>query len=695
MLWILAQISIKNLQKLPLFAFTRPAYVVTLPENVRGKFYVDPIADSKIGVYLPDDFLIGRKSPTNYSSNVDNEANFVRTRPSLDLSINRELTPEFRLRIKGSLKKTNERTNLETFTEVTVRILDENDLSPLFVPQTYKIQVNENTPLYSSLIQVVAKDPDEGLNGEVYYSLQDPSEFFDLRIGRPVYFLPFKKHRIHALAIPPTLKFHFDLTFNIEIRDDCPKFKRYETLPSFFKVDQCTIDGFVGFVDDKLIDQCDNLIFTILGENDNFALKSENGLITLKVKFFAKSQNYTFLVKVDSLKCRTFEPLIYNVTIFVESCNYRLPRFVSSTCSSIIANPSALISSNPVIPLCKVEAVDEDSNKNGLIFYSIRTRDANVQQIFKIHPENGEFDVNISLSKEISDVNVVKNDRVTTHYAKNIYVPIFVNESAKVIYINESAQPNHIVTTFEARDADAGAAGFVRYGIMSGNENGYFKIDTYTGHLIAHKVLDREKQDSFELKIEARDSGFPETKFEHRSFVIKLLDVNDNRPFFKQSSYVFNIPENSLAGVIVGQVMAIDCDENENARLTYRLASTSNIFHLEENSGEIAVKTPILNREEKDEYKLTIVASDNGRPPLSSSTVVTILISDINDNLPKIPSLKRAKLAEDLPLNSLISCLDGYDEDLGENGTVVYQLIDDQSQSFSIDRETGCLKLIG
>ena len=36
--------------------------------------------------------------------------------------------------------------------------------------------------------------------------------------------------------------------------------------------------------------------------------------------------------------------------------------------------------------------------------------------------------------------------------------------------------------------------------------------------------------------------------------IVNLLDLNDNRPDFSQSSYEINIPENQLAGVQIGQV---------------------------------------------------------------------------------------------------------------------------------------------
>ena len=44
--------------------------------------------------------------------------------------------------------------------------------------------------------------------------------------------------------------------------------------------------------------------------------------------------------------------------------------------------------------------------------------------------------------------------------------------------------------------------------------------------------------------------------------IVNLLDINDNRPDFSQSSYEINIPENQLAGVQIGQVSQPICTHN-------------------------------------------------------------------------------------------------------------------------------------
>lgn len=70
------------------------------------------------------------------------------------MSINREFNAEYTLRIKGSLRRQNERANLEAFTEVIVRIMDENDLAPFFSPSAYLAQIPYEYELHSAILQV-------------------------------------------------------------------------------------------------------------------------------------------------------------------------------------------------------------------------------------------------------------------------------------------------------------------------------------------------------------------------------------------------------------------------------------------------------------------------------------------------------------------------------------------------------------
>ena len=69
--------------------------------------------------------------------------------------------------------------------DALVRVLDENDNSPLFEPKVYSASVSENATIGLSVLQVSASDVDEGLNGRVRvrYTIVGGDVNFDFYIG--------------------------------------------------------------------------------------------------------------------------------------------------------------------------------------------------------------------------------------------------------------------------------------------------------------------------------------------------------------------------------------------------------------------------------------------------------------------------------------------------------------------------------
>ncbi|GAA53428.1 histone-lysine N-methyltransferase MLL3, partial [Clonorchis sinensis] len=78
------------------------------------------------------------------------------------------------------------------------------------------------------------------------------------------------------------------------------------------------------------------------------------------------------------------------------------------------------------------------------------------------------------------------------------------------------------------------------------------------------------------------------------------------------------------ARIYRGVIKAEDEDEGQNANVTYSILDTAN-FKVEPNSGWITANT-VFDREARDSYQVTIVASDQGNPPLSSTALLNLTI---------------------------------------------------------------------
>lgn len=144
------------------------------------------------------------------------------------------------------------------------------------------------------------------------------------------------------------------------------------------------------------------------------------------------------------------------------------------------------------------------------------------------------------------------------------------------------------------------------------------------------------------------------------------------------------------------QVVAVDLDTGNNARLTYHLVSVngssstnpSEIFGIFPNSGSIYLRGN-LDRETADRYSLMVAATDNGTPPETATTRVIVSVLDANDNDPVFArDSYEFYVEENLAGGVLVGAVSASDKDAGANAAIRYGLIPGNS-SFHIDAING------
>ncbi|XP_048371655.1 protocadherin beta-16-like isoform X3 [Sphaerodactylus townsendi] len=223
-----------------------------------------------------------------------------------------------------------------------------------------------------------------------------------------------------------------------------------------------------------------------------------------------------------------------------------------------------------------------------------------------------------------------------------------------------------------AQDMDLGGNSVQNY-TLSPNEN--FRLDVQSDEfgsksvdLVLVKPLDREKESQFGLTLTAVDGGMPQRT---GTVIIKVnvLDSNDNFPQFTQSEYKVKLKENSPRGTLVSKVEAKDLDFGTNALISYSfrrvLEKISNLFYLDENTGEITVLGPI-DYEKETSYYMNIKATDGGG--LSGHCKVMVEIEDENDNAPEISVISiSSTVQEDSPLDTVVALFSVTDQDSGDN----------------------------
>ncbi|XP_068964762.1 protocadherin-11 X-linked-like isoform X2 [Petaurus breviceps papuanus] len=251
------------------------------------------------------------------------------------------------------------------------------------------------------------------------------------------------------------------------------------------------------------------------------------------------------------------------------------------------------------------------------------------------------------------------------------------------ISIPENTAINSRFPIPSAKDEDVGINGIQQYHLIKGlGVFGLDVIETPEGEkwpqLIVQKELDREERDTYVMKLKVEDGGSP-PKSSTAILQVSVIDLNDNRPVFKETEVEVSIPENAPVGSSVYQLRATDADVGANAQIRYFFSDLINdlakkLFDINNVTGLITVKEP-LDREEAPIHKLMVAASDGGSLPARAMVIVNV--TDVNDNLPVIDVRYiintvngTVYLSENAGLNTKIAVVTVIDKDADRNGRV-------------------------
>uniref|UniRef100_H2YCE6 Cadherin domain-containing protein n=1 Tax=Ciona savignyi TaxID=51511 RepID=H2YCE6_CIOSA len=277
----------------------------------------------------------------------------------------------------------------------------------------------------------------------------------------------------------------------------------------------------------------------------------------------------------------------------------------------------------------------------------------------------------------------------------NDNAPLFT-KSIYYVTLKENARLRHF--RVEATDADNGDAGIVTYQISGGNDKGVFSINNVTGDVTNVKILDYEKLGGHvTLDVTAQDGGTDVRHSTTAQVVIRIDDVNDNPPKFPRSTQTsFQVQEN-IFGPKIAKFTAYDVDSGDNGRVTYSIVSGNDdsIFTISPLDGELRIAHGVeLDREQRSDYNVTILAMDGGENPLNDTIVTQIHVVDTNDNSPQLTKFpNRINLSEDTVIGYPVYRVVALDPDSGNFGQMEFS-IDDVDKTFSINKKSGQIYLV-
>ncbi|KAM4875302.1 protocadherin beta-5-like [Thomomys bottae] len=240
--------------------------------------------------------------------------------------------------------------------------------------------------------------------------------------------------------------------------------------------------------------------------------------------------------------------------------------------------------------------------------------------------------------------------------------------------VPENSPLDAVVVIVSARDLDAGLYGSVTYALLQGDGVSQpFVIDKMTGEISLKRTLDFEVTPYYSMEIVATDGGALSGKC---TVAIQVLDVNDNAPELTMSSLKNFIPENSPE-TVVAIFSVSDADSGDNGKmicsisnhLPFLLKSTFENFYT-------LVTERALDREERDEYNITITVTDLGTPRLQTQHSLRVQVSDVNDNAPEFSqSSYTLRVRENNSPALHIGTIRATDRDAGSNAQLSYSLL--------------------
>ncbi|NWX99920.1 CELR3 protein, partial [Nothoprocta ornata] len=204
--------------------------------------------------------------------------------------------------------------------------------------------------------------------------------------------------------------------------------------------------------------------------------------------------------------------------------------------------------------------------------------------------------------------------------------------------------------------------------------------------------LDYESQKNYTLNISLSDGKAED----YATVFITVTDVNDNSPVFGVISTTINALENVPVGTTLINVSATDADEGFNGFVVYALKGGEGKIDID-SSGLILLEKE-LDRETQEIYNLTVIASDQGQPVLSTALNLTVIVDDVNDNPPVFGSSRyEISVFEDEVLGKTLLTLSATDLDAGANALVKYRIVSQNPSTplpvFLVNLTTGQLSL--
>ncbi|MEE6461538.1 hypothetical protein FKM82_001317 [Ascaphus truei] len=528
------------------------------PQFSRALIPIEISESAAVGTRIPLDSAfdpdVGDNSLHTYSLSENDYFNIeVRTRTDgakyAELIVVRELDREqqssYELQLTASDMGVPQRYGSSI---LKISISDSNDNSPVFEQQSYVIQLLENSPVGTLLIDLNATDPDEGANGKVVYSFSshvspkmtdtfkmDP-EKGQLTLMRQVDYETTKSYEIDVQAQdlgPNSIPAHCKIIINVvDVNDNKPEINLNLMSPGkeiAYISEGAPLDTFVAFV--RVQDKDSGLngeIVCKLHGHGQFKLQKtyENNYLILTNSTLdrEKRSEYSLTVIAEDKGIPSLST-VKHFAVQVSDENDNPPRFQTNRYEIVVVE-----NNSPGAHITSVRATDPDQAENGQVTYTIlesSIQGSSITTYVTIDPSNGAiYALRAFDHEEVNQIVFIVQARdggipqITTNAtviltvvdendnSPVIVVPALHNNTAD-ISIPKDAESGYIVTKIRATDRDSGMNSELSCSISTGNEYNIFVLDPKSCEIYINMSMETFPYKEWDILIFVQDKGSP------------------------------------------------------------------------------------------------------------------------------------------------------------------------------------------
>ncbi|XP_034086632.1 protocadherin alpha-3-like [Gymnodraco acuticeps] len=479
---------------------------------------------------------------------------------------------------------------------VSIIVLDSNDNRPMFSQEIYQIEIQENIPVGTLICKMNATDPDEGINGEIEYSLGKTLEkkvydIFELdKLTGEIKvkgMVDYEENDVYKLDVEASDKGAPPLTGEcrvvikiLDVNDNPPEIEMTSLSNTVSEDSKLgTVISLLSVTDKD--SGVNGKIISNINSNVPFELKpsyKENIYSVVTKEFLNREQVSHYEITIKATDCgepplSTFKTL----NIRISDVNDNSPFFSQNPIEFY------LVENNVVgISVFSVSATDNDLNNNAAISYQIvRERSQHdITSFLNINSETGDilalkiFDFE---SLKTFQFQVVATDSGIPSLSSNVTVHVFIldqNDNAPVILypvssngsaegveeIPRNVNAGHLVTKVRAYDADIGYNGWLLFSLQEVTAHSLFGLDRYTGQIRTLRSFTETDEAEHKLLILVKDNGNVSLSAT-ATVVVKLVE-----------------PREAFAAADVKSATKDDEDNNVTFYLMITLGSVSTLF---------------------------------------------------------------------------------------------------------------------